>query len=257
MFAKPEAPESVGQVLDGTFRLSTGAFPKVWWIAMLSSLASYPAAVYQFSGVDTLESAAVAPQDAIYWALSIIGGIVSMACLAAIFRRVDDVAANRAPSSNTLSFAIARAPMMFFVLLMYVLACVVGTLLLIVPGLVVMVSLLFALPIYLFEQRGPVASLTASHRLVWGHWWRTAAIFGIAGIIVTVLYFLVGIVAGLIGVMFSGQLTIIAVLVSTAIVSLVIGVLATPFLTALTMNVYWDLKLRKEGSDLAARVQAA
>src|SRR5262245_31268064 len=257
MFAKPAAPESIGQVLDGSFRLATGVFPKVWWIAILSSLASYPAAVYQFTRADTLEAAAVAPQDGIYWVLTIVGAIISTACLVAIFRSVDDVASNRAPTSNMLSFAIARAPMILLVLFMYGLACVVGTLLLIVPGILAMVSLLLAVPINLFEQRGPVASLGASHRLVWGNWWRTAAIFGIAGVIVTVLYLLLGTVAGVVGVMFAGQFTIIAMLLSTALVSLMIGVLATPFLTALTMNVYWDLKLRKEGGDLAARLQIA
>ena len=257
MFGKPTGPESIGQVLDGTFKLSIAAFPRVWWIAALSSLSSYPAAVYQFAGVDTVEEAALAPQDWIYWTLTVVGAIVSMACVAAIFRRTDDVASNRPPSENVLSYAIARAPMLFLALVLYGLACTVGLVLLIVPGIIVMVSLVLVVPILLFEGRGAVESLMASHRLVWGNWWRTAALFGIGGIIVMVLYFIVGIVAGVVAVLFSGQVTIVAALISTALVGLLVGVFATPFLTALVMNVYWDLKLRREGGDLAARVQLA
>ena len=257
MFAKPAAPENIGQVLDGTFRLTVAAFPKIWWIAVLSAFSSYPSTLYQFANVDTIEAAAVAPQDWIYWTLTIVGAVVSMVCLAAVYRRMDDVASNQPAAVNTLSYSIARGPMLFLVLLMYVVACFVGTLLLIVPGLIVMVSLVLCIPVCLFEQRGPFASLTTSHRLVWGHWWRTAALFGIGGLIVLVLYFVVGIVASVVAVMFSGQLTLVGVIVSTAIVGLVIGVLAGPFLTSLSMNVYWDLKLRKEGGDLAARIQAA
>jgi hypothetical protein len=189
--------------------------------------------------------------------LTIVGAIVSMACVAAIFRRTDDVASSRPPSENVLSYAIARAPMLFVGGVLYVLACTIGLVLLIAPGILVMVSLVLFVPILLFEGRGPVASLMASHRLVWGNWWRTAALIGIGGIIVTVLYFIVGIVAGVVAVAFSGQFTILAALISSALVGLLVGVFATPFLTALLMNVYWDLKLRREGGDLAARVQLA
>jgi len=257
MFTKPAGPESIGQVLDRSFRLAVASFPKVWWIVVLSSLSQYPAEVYQFARASSVQQAALAPGDWIYWMLTVVGLIVSMACVAAIYRRVDDVASMRPITPNTLSFAIAHAPAIFAMSLMFALACVIGLVLLIVPGIIVMVSLVLFIPIHLFERRGPIASLIASHQLVWGHWWRTAALFGIAGVIVMVLYFIVVILGGVVAVMSSGQFTSVAALLSLVLVVLVVGMLATPFLAALSMNVYWDLKLRKEGGDLAARVQAA
>jgi hypothetical protein len=51
-----------------------------------------------------------------------------------------------------------------------------------------------------------------------------------------------------------------ALLFSTMVTSMVLGVLmallVTPLYIAILLAVYWDLKLRKDGGDLAARVGA-
>src|SRR5215208_7196687 len=49
-------------------------------------------------------------------------------------------------------------------------ALAVGTVLLIVPCLILMVSLALCFNTALFENKGPVDALTESHRLVWGNW---------------------------------------------------------------------------------------
>ena len=44
--------------------------------------------------------------------------------------------------------------------------------------------------------------------------------------------------------------------VSVLIIGGLMSVLFVPYYVALLLSVYWDLKLRKEGGDLAARVSA-
>ena len=45
-------------------------------------------------------------------------------------------------------------------------------------------------------------------------------------------------------------------LVSGLLIGVLMNVLVTPFFSGLLIAMYWDLKLRKEGGDLAARVGA-
>ena len=45
-------------------------------------------------------------------------------------------------------------------------------------------------------------------------------------------------------------------LLSTVLISALLNVVAVPFFSAMLIATYWDLKLRKEGGDLAARVGA-
>ena len=68
-------------------------------------------------------------------------------------------------------------------MILFTLAVMIGTLLLIIPGLILMVSLLLCFPTALFDRQGPGFRLTESHRLVWGNWWRTAAILSVGLII--------------------------------------------------------------------------
>jgi ABC-type Fe3+ transport system permease subunit len=113
----------------------------------------------------------------------------------------------------------------------------------------------------LFEGKGPVDALTESHRLVWGNWWRTAAILTVGVIIIMVIYLIAGVIIGVLApiMVFGGGGTENALLISL-ISSLLIGVLTsllvTPFYIGLAISIYWDLKLRKDGGDLAARVGA-
>jgi hypothetical protein len=130
--------------------------------------------------------------------------------------------------------------------------------LLIIPGLIVMVSLMLSTNLVMFEGKGPVAALTGSHKLVWGNWWRTAAILTVGSILVMVIYMAVALVIGLIT-PFIG-LALADIVVYSTITGLLVGVfmnlLVMPFFSALLIALYWDLKLRKEGGDLAARVGA-
>src|SRR5262249_19220943 len=153
------------------------------------------ASIYQlFSG---LEPVALI-RSPVFWALYVVGIFASALFIAAIILRIDAVASGAATASNPLAAALRRLPALVVLGVCYALAIGVGTLLLIVPGILFSVSLMLALPILLLDGKGPFASLSGSHRLVWGHWWRTFSIVSIGGVIVMVLYFVVAFAAGFI-----------------------------------------------------------
>jgi len=134
----------------------------------------------------------------------------------------------------------------------------VGLVLLVVPGLIVMLSLIMYMTLVLFDARGPIDAIVGSHRLVWGNWWRTCAVLTVMGILIVVIFIALGFVIGL-AAPFAGFVLADIVMVVT-IVQLVLNaafyVVLGPFTSAVMIALYWDLKLRKEGGDLAARVSA-
>ena len=69
--------------------------------------------------------------------------------------------------------------------LLYGLAVLGGSLLVIIPGIIVWLSLAFYALCITLEGDGIIESLRHSHRLVWGNWWRTAMI----GSVVLVVYY--------------------------------------------------------------------
>lgn len=59
---------------------------------------------------------------------------------------------------------------------LYVLMVLSGTMLLIIPGIILALSLSFSFILVIIENQTVLQNLTLSHRLVWGHWWYTAGL---------------------------------------------------------------------------------
>lgn len=256
MYEKPTSPQSIGQVLDRSFRLAAASFKHTWLLALLAALASYASSIYQFSRGGTFQERLLATGDATFWTLYVVGIVLSVLFFAAVYLRVDAVAEGRGAEGNVVSAALQRLPLLIVLMILTIIAVACGMVLLIIPGIILAISLIASMPIFLFEDKGPVASLTSSHRLVWGNWWRTFVILLIAGFVVGVLYFIMAFVAGLIAPFLTAD-AMLRGLIAMLLVLALLGVALTPFFAALVLNIYWDLKLRKEGGDLAARVQAA
>jgi hypothetical protein len=136
----------------------------------------------------------------------------------------------------------------------YLLAVLIGTVLLIVPGIMLMVSLVMFLPAIVLGGKGAIEGLKYSHKLVWGNWWRTATVYTIGFIIMYALMLVIGVALGLVFA-FTGVDLAATMLVDTA-GSLISGLLVTPFFCALTHEIYNDLRMRKTGGDLVARIEA-
>lgn len=137
-------------------------------------------------------------------------------------------------------------PWMFVAAIVYILAVCLGTLLLLVPGLILLVSLMFAQFSVVLEDRGPIQALNRSHNLVWGQWWRT---LGLLVLIIVPLWVLVAIVSGLLGVD-SGNASDMSVtgrgLFEQGVVEMVFYALFSPFGYCVLYVYFHDLRLRKQ-----------
>ena len=265
MSIQPSQPQSIGGVLDTTFQLYKASVVKLIPLSLLLVLASCLQYIYMLA-----RSANPADPTAMltmatswgYWLSVLAGFIASTWITGATYLKAAAIGSDgNLGIGAALQASLPRAPALFLMMLLFMLAVGIGTLLLIIPGIILMVSLLLCYPTALFDNKGPVSALTESHRLVWGNWWRTFVMLSVGVIILIVIYLIVAMVVGmiapflLVGGAGPDDVALYAI-VSMALIFVLLSLLLTPFYISLGLAIYWDLKLRKDGGDLAARVGA-
>jgi hypothetical protein len=107
-------------------------------------------------------------------------------------------------------------------------------------------------PAVLFGSQGPLGALRQSARLVWGNWWRACAVYVVGAAAVMVLAILVAIVIALVVPALVADIPVMMAVyrvLANATVALV-----APFVGALLLAVFGDLRVRKEGLDLQQRI---
>ncbi|HEY0940215.1 MAG TPA: hypothetical protein VGE08_08975 [Steroidobacter sp.] len=264
---QPTQPQGIGGVLDTAFQLYKASFAFVWPISLLLAIVGMPPTLYwMFSGAQLPETGGVSvsigaglgfdPGDPLGSIIGLISGILTMWTMSALYLKQRAVGVDESLSiGDALKRALQRLPALVGASILFVLAVVIGLVLLLLPGLILMVSLMMYMALLLFENKGAVESLTGSHKLVWGNWWRSTAILTVALILVIVIFIALGVVAAIVA-PFAGLIMEDIVMVGELVFNAVFNVLLMPFFTAVMIALYWDLKLRKEGGDLAARVNA-
>ena len=105
---------------------------------------------------------------------------------------------------------------------------------------------------FIDERCSAPDALSRSYHLSAGNWWRGTTIVTVALIIVIVLTLVVSFVLGIITVIGGSDLLVRSIL--TQSLGSVLGIFLTPALPAAFVAGYFDLRLRREGDDLAARV---
>ncbi len=266
MSIQPSQPQSIGGVLDTTFQLYKATVVKLIPLSLLMVIAGSLQYIYMFS-----QGSAGNPADPLamlnmmqswgYW-LTVLGGMIASTwILSAAYLKIGAIGAGGDLGiGSALAAALTRLPALVVMMLLFLIALTIGTILLIIPGLILMVSLGLCFNSALFENKGPVAALSESHRLVWGNWWRTAAILTVGVIIILVIYLVAGLIVGIIAPLLvlggAAADVMLFTFVSSVLVGALMSLLVTPFYVSLAISIYWDLKLRKDGADLAARVGA-
>ena len=257
MYQLATAPRGIGQVLDSVFKLMKAAFVPLLPFAIVGAIvASVPWIYFYQQGAlaNPLLMANIFMSPG-YWLMLLVTMPLGVIVYGAALARTESIAVGE-PIGFGAAFARVspRVVAMAVAMFLFMIAVSVGMVLLIVPGLILLVSLAMFLPAIALDGKGPLESLKYSHKLVWGNWWRTSAVFLIAFIIMYVLMLVIGIALGLVFA-FTG-FDPAAALVIDAVSSVVGGLLVMPFFCALYLEVYRDLKMRKTGGDLAARIEA-
>ncbi|HEY5809522.1 MAG TPA: hypothetical protein VIT67_16220 [Povalibacter sp.] len=261
MAIQPAQPQTIGGVLDTTFQLYKASIGEVWILCLIGAIGGMLPSIYlvtQGIAADPLAAMGLMSSPG-YWLTNLAAMVLSLWSMGALYLKMNAIGTDGEMGlGEALQSSLRWVPLLFLMMILFIVAIVIGSILLIIPGVILMVSLMLCFNLMMLEAKGPVAALTGSHNLVWGDWWRTFAILSVGFIIVLVIYLAVGMVLGvaipLIGL--GSDNPLMFSMISTVLVGTLASLVLTPFYVGMLIAVYWDLKLRKQGGDLAARVGA-
>jgi hypothetical protein len=226
--------QSVGDIIRNTFAIYGKGFVVIFL--------SYFLPLLPF-GICANEAAA-AQAMGLYWLIVLCSLPVSLAATSAITISVSDICLGNAPS-------LARAYKKVFGVMWKLLATnilqvviiFIGIMLLVVPGIIAMVWLIFTPSVVILEGLGGFTALKRSKDLARGYNWRN---FGVFLLMLTIL-FVIGFVLGAIfGLLLPSAPH--AFRIFQAAVNLVSGTITLTMIVLL----YYDLRARKEAYDPAA-----
>ncbi len=262
MYTRPTTPQNITGVLDDGFRLYMGGLKKVLLLSFIGSvLSTLPQAAITMMGEN--------PQIENFNAtLVIIGAVIflavimaSMVTYAGVMLQMEAFANGRGlPLADAVMAGLGRTLPMLGAGVLLALGVMAGLILLLIPGMILMVYWALALVTVVIDRKGPVECLSYSFFLIRGSWWRTTAILTVLFLITMVMYtilmiFLVGGAIG--GVSSSGEAETAFIDTVTLVVAPIFFTVLTPFGAAFLLAIRHDLKMRKEGSDLAARIDSS
>jgi len=279
VYTRPNAPRSIGGVLDDGLRLWRQAFSRAWPLAVMAQvLVSIPIVIFW------IQSGSVAGAQTQFFLVmtkslgfALAYALVSLASIGfqnAVIAQTDATAtgvARTVGQSLALGFRLLGRAFLMLVLIGVGIAVPVGLLFVVLAavsvagriaiGLVAFLLVCFvfgkiilATIILVIENKGATDSLRRSWTITTGHWWRVATILTVLIIVVAVVFLVVGVIAGIVGASLGPKSGISAALVQ--LITLFGNTLIVPLSAAVSVAIYYDLKLRKEGADLAGRVNA-
>jgi len=229
------APFRVGDVLSKTFSVfgsKLGSFFLLAFIPLIPALAvRLLALVAPHAGP---QASAATAYDGLSSILIVILGAVAQATT--LYGAFQQMAGRPFSIGQSLGVGFGRALPVFGVVLLAGLLTVLASILLLVPGIIVLCMLYVAVPVCVIERLGVTASLNRSALLTKGYRWQ---IFGLLAL-VTIINIIVQIALGLLGsaTLWGGLLNFCWLAIATAFGAVLVAV------------VYHDLRATKEGLDI-------
>ncbi len=252
MFTLPKQPESIGVVLDSGFRLFAAGFKKAIGLSLAANVIVYLPFLVLIPYAMSSGQAQAEGFLAILAVAMVVAGVVSMAFYLAIIHLYGTIARDESVSIGaSLVVGLKRLLPLIVATILYLLVVSLGMVLLIIPGLILMLTLMFFSVAMVLDDEGMVSSLNRSHKLVWGNWWRTATVLTVPVVIVFVMMIAVSLLLAFLGHM------IPAPGIVGLVMQVVVNALTQLLFYAIFVVQYQDLILRKEGTDLELRLQQA
>lgn len=250
-----DRPATTGEVLDAGFLLFRRSLPSCLPWSLLAVLLGNLPSVYLLATGQSLSL--LTPKDAIWWGL--MAGAASAGLWVWLFlvSRQYRIAGGGRPGFFDGAWEAMRAvPRAVAVILLAALALLLGTLLLVLPGMYLSVALWPSLTVLMVERPGIAATLDRSLQLVRGSWWLTATILGVAGGVVMALY-VVGVLVGLLFAQVEGGIDRSSATLVLGVVSGLLAAVFQPLFVALGIVQYLDLRRREDRRALQAAPSAA
>lgn len=180
--------------------------------------------------------------------LLVLSFIASAVATAGAFRIVAGSYLGDEPTwKESLRFAWRHVGSLLWILLLVLLASILGLVACGVGLVWVRVVFAFAVPVLLVEDARGAAALRRSRALVNGRFWPVLGVLLLASLLALVGQAIVTTPALILTVTQAGS---VASLIASFIANVAGTAFVTPFLAAVTMVVYFDLRVRSEGFDL-------
>jgi hypothetical protein len=260
MYTQSTGPRSIGGVLDDGVRLYRDSFRHIWPLLIVNALIAIAPSL--ILGANQAASGSLQQAQAFfqamtspaYWLGFVALLLANLLVYGALLGSIDRVAKGGTMALGAaLQLGLSRLPRVLGASLLFAIAVTAGFLLFIVPGIYLMGIFQLVFVAIVLENAPVGAAFGISRRLIKGHWWRSVVIISVAIIILIVLTFLGGLVTALTAALRSGAGS---VLVANQVVGFILNLIIVGWMPSVLLAMYYDLKLRHEGGDLSARVDA-
>jgi len=186
----------------------------------------------------------------------LIGAVSTALAEGAAMRIVgDEYLATTTTWKESIRFALRRFPSILWVVVLAGICWILASFACILPGVYLYVSFSVVIPVLLVEDVRGSRSLGRARELVSGRWWPTFATLLVATMITLTLTWLGTILVGGGSVLFTRPTGATGTRVAVGLVAALITVFTTPISASLRTLIYFDLRVRKEGFDLALMMQ--
>ena len=262
-------PLTVGEILDSSFRLYRRRFGA---LVSVCAVVVIPLALVQLAvklsapktttvsrvGGFSYRSTTVSSGTQLFLVLFplLISGLnITLAQGAAMRILSDHYLGTETSWLGSLRYAFSRFGSLLWIVILSGLAWIFGGMLCIIPGIYLYVSFSVVIPVRLIEGERGGRALSRARALVAGRWWPTFSTLLVVFLITTAVTFIATIFVG-------GSTFLLANTSSSTTGSVVselltagVNVIVTPISAAVATIIYFDLRVRKEGFDLALMIQ--
>lgn len=247
----PSRPQSIAEVLDLGFRIFRASLIRCLPYGVLSMLASQLVSIYTIASGRPPGSMTTDPVLGVWFAVGLLLSLIFNTTL--VLRQAAIVSGNRTDTATELRVALRRLPELIAMAILTLLALGVGSALLILPGVYLMIGLVFTWQALLLVPLSPLKAMRYSLRLTRGYWWRTLLILTVA-VAVLLVFYAAGLAVAMIVMPFAGGADVALVTSISSAVIVAMNVVGAPFLWALMLAAFGDLQARTEGVDLERRM---
>ena len=266
-------PLTVGEILDSSFRLYRRRFGALVGVCavvviplalvqLVVNLSVQETTTVTRFGNSTFRSTSVSSGTQLFlllFGLLISGLNITLAQGAAMRILSDHYLGTETSWSESLRYAFSRFSSLLWIVILSGLAWIFGAFFCFIPGVYLYVSFAVVMPVRLIEEERGRRALSRSRALIAGRWWPTFVTLLVVLLITTTLMSVLTALLGGSTILATNTTNTTtsstAIRVLTGLLTAGVNVVVTPISAAVATIIYFDLRIRKEGFDLALMIQ--
>jgi|GEM_PF-1484699 hypothetical protein len=175
MFSYSKQPLSIPGIIAGGWRLYCTAFKHLVFLGLLAGIVASGQLILQASHLVTMPAPSQTPGEAMSGGVTaLIVLLLDIWMLASIFALIGKTAINEPTNvGKALLQTLRRYPIILIAGILSGLMVVLGTIAFFLPGVILMVYLVFVFPLLVIDKKGIFSSIGNSFKLATGSWWHT------------------------------------------------------------------------------------